>query len=167
MALEQALPRSERLDMRRIPFLTKVDLLIALSIIRSDLFPLFAETNRLRNRFAHDPNAAFTDEDVNKIRALIKSQPRKIVSPDLKWGDAKRTVAILLNIVHVNVRVGFEGVLRNHAEWFAIDGILKDRFPDIVAPKWQPRNRELFEEYERRANEYMRLFDEGKLENKR
>ena len=58
-------------------------------------------------------------------------------------------------------------VLRNHAEWFAIDGILKDRFPDIVAPKWQPRNRELFEEYERRANEYMRLFDEGKLENKR
>ena len=108
MALEQALPRSERLDMRRIPFLTKVDLLIALSIIRSDLFPLFAETNRLRNRFAHDPNAAFTDEDVNKIRALIKSQPRKIVSPDLKWGDAKRTVAILLNIVHVNVRVGFE-----------------------------------------------------------
>jgi hypothetical protein len=68
-AIEAALPRPEAIDIRRMRFAQKVDLVTALGLLDPPIPPVVREQltalNRLRNRLAHE-----RDHDVNAAEAL-------------------------------------------------------------------------------------------------
>lgn len=60
----EALPNPHRVEVMRISFLLKIDLAIGLSVLEADSRPLFAYLNKIRNCFAHDPEASFNAQDL-------------------------------------------------------------------------------------------------------
>lgn len=61
--LNQALPLPEAIDLRRVPYSMKIDLCVALRLIRPSLVPPMNKVNELRNRVAHNLHYVFTEKD--------------------------------------------------------------------------------------------------------
>src|SRR5271163_1968964 len=67
--LEQYLPNPKALDLERMAFSRKLELVSALKLITEHTRAVLILLNKIRNRFAHDLNAEITQRDVD---ALLK-----------------------------------------------------------------------------------------------
>lgn len=72
-SLIEALPESDAIELSRITFLLKVDLLIALGLISRIQRPLFNRLNNYRNKFAHNPHFQIDDTYSEETSKLIHS----------------------------------------------------------------------------------------------
>lgn len=72
-ALLNALPVPEGIELRRVSFLLKVDILASLGFLRPDQRPLFDKTNAVRNTYAHDPNKIFSDVDQFQLLGSLRA----------------------------------------------------------------------------------------------
>lgn len=93
-ALEERLPRANRVELHRVAFLLKVDLLIGLGLFSPKLRHIFELANAIRNRFAHNPYAAFSEEDATKVRNAVRSVDAKYPCE----GDARALLVLLLHV---------------------------------------------------------------------
>jgi len=75
--IEAALVRREALDVTRLPFLTKVNLAVALGKIEPKDRDAYAALNRLRNRFAHDLRTQLADQDELDFYNTLSHKQRK------------------------------------------------------------------------------------------
>ena len=155
-ALEQLLSHSKRLDLRKIPFLTKIDLLISLRVLPSHSYPFLAEVNRLRNRFAHDPNASFTEEDGQKLKNVYTSIEKELIPADWVWTSVVRNVCLLLQSAFLFVRSAYELTVRQSARSFAISQMLRTEFPEVAEKRLKPVKGSLTEKREAFARAYLR-----------
>jgi hypothetical protein len=72
-ALLNALPAPDRLELRRISFLLKIDILIALGFLPQPLRPLFDRINSIRNIYAHDPHKVLSEGDFSNLKSVLKA----------------------------------------------------------------------------------------------
>jgi hypothetical protein len=120
-SLGMYLTLSPRLDLRKIPFLTKVDLLISLSALNPIFFPFFAEVNRLRNRFAHDPDAELAEEDQIKIKNLYSSCVTDLAPKNWEMNTPARAVGAIFQTVYLAARSSYEQVVNARIQSRALD----------------------------------------------
>jgi hypothetical protein len=107
-ALGVHLSLSSRLDLRKVPFLTKVDLLASLGALDPVLFPFFAEANRIRNRFAHNPDADLLDEDLARFKDICSSSRGSPVPAELEIDTPGRAIEVLFQMVYTAARSSYE-----------------------------------------------------------
>jgi len=72
-SLIEALYESDALELSRIAFLLKADLLIALGLIPRQQRPLFNRLNAYRNKFAHDPHHKIDETYSEETSKLLQS----------------------------------------------------------------------------------------------
>lgn len=84
-SLIEALHESDALELSRISFLLKTDLLIALGLISRTQRPLFNRLNNYRNKFAHNPHytieEAYSDETSRQLQSLAPLTSELIPDP--------------------------------------------------------------------------------------
>lgn len=83
IALTEFLPAPHTIELRRLSFGLKVDLLCALHRLNEKDAPAFHFVNALRNRFAHRHDASITDKDAADYRSLFLG-PLADVFTDMK-----------------------------------------------------------------------------------
>ncbi len=93
--LEETLPRANKVELHRVGFLLKVDFLIGLGALNPSRRHLYELVNTVRNRFAHNPYAKFTEEDASKVKNAVRS-----INKDYPCeGDANAMLILLLHVV--------------------------------------------------------------------
>jgi hypothetical protein len=65
LAISESLANPHHLEISRLPFALKIDVASALGVIVD--VPLFEALNRIRNRFAHDRHATFSERDATDL----------------------------------------------------------------------------------------------------
>jgi hypothetical protein len=126
---------SPRLELRKIPFLTKVDLLISLQSLNPIFYPFFAEVNLLRNRFAHNPDAELLEEDKVKIKNLFSSCTVDLSPRDWELTTPGRALGALLQTVYLGVRVCYEEGVKQRVQSRALDQYIAEEHPSLVNPE--------------------------------
>lgn len=77
-SLIEALDESDALELSRITFLLKADLLIALGLLPKERRPLFNRLNTYRNKFAHDPHYIIDEtfsEETSRLLLSLAPEP--------------------------------------------------------------------------------------------
>ena len=153
--LTELLPRGDALELKRISFLLKVNLLIALGVIRPSLRPLLSWLNSIRNRFAHEPNATFSEADAIDARNLVKSIGLEAVE-DYDSGDTPQGVlTILIAHCYFNVLAALEETCRHKVKAKVAGDIARetvqkfasDRKPGPASIEFNARVRRLMAEH--------------------
>jgi hypothetical protein len=94
-AFSHVLPRSNKLEVERVGFLLKVDFLIGLGVLEPSVRHLYELVNTVRNRFAHNPYAEFTESDATKVKNAVHSVDKNYPCN----GDAKAILILLFHVV--------------------------------------------------------------------
>ena len=126
---------SPRLELRKIPFLTKVDLLISLGSLNPIFYPFFAEVNLIRNRFAHNPDAELLEEDQIKIKNLFSSCTVNLAPRDWELTTPGRALGALLQTVYLGVRFCYEQGVNQHVRSRALDQYVAEEHPSLINPE--------------------------------
>jgi len=134
-ALGLYLVLSPRLELRKIPFLTKVDLLISLGSLNPIFYPFFAEVNLLRNRFAHNPDTELLEEDQIKIKNLFSSCTVDLAPKDWELTTPGRALGALLQSVYLGVRFCYEQGVNQRVQSRALDQYIAEEHPSLINPK--------------------------------
>lgn len=109
LVLVEALPNADAVELKRISFLLKVDFVIGLGILRSDLRPVFNKINSIRNSFAHNPYWEFTENDANNTVNILSAPNPKVIPDEYKGKSGLRWVLeMLLGIGFINLKVAYE-----------------------------------------------------------
>jgi hypothetical protein len=122
-ALEERLPRADRIELRRVGFLLKVDFLIALGVLSPQMRHIFELVNVIRNRFAHDPYASFTEDDATKVKSAVRSIDKKYPCS----GDASEILLLLLHVVFDYSTRRFEEIVIERLRSQALQEMMTDR----------------------------------------
>ena len=71
LVLTEALQRPEELDVRRMGFSQKLQLISAMDLLSRDLLPAIGRINDLRNKIAHDLSFEVSDKDERDLRNCL------------------------------------------------------------------------------------------------
>ncbi|HJP97886.1 MAG TPA: hypothetical protein VJ862_04910 [Rhodanobacteraceae bacterium] len=111
--LTVVMPRADALEIDRLSFLLKFDLISGMGLIAKEFRPLFEQINRIRNKFAHDPNYKFRAQDRDAFIQVMFSFPVRIVPEHIKKEksclESFRTLCLL---AHVHMMLAIERMYR-------------------------------------------------------
>lgn len=111
------IPKADAIEFRRVAFLLKVDLATGMGLFREDLRPIFNLINTVRNRFAHDPYASFSEKDMQNAKNVLWSRTPMVVPESFKGETDPRTVLeTLFAVGFVNAVAAYEIACRHNAE---------------------------------------------------
>ncbi|EFY2095139.1 hypothetical protein H4B62_003201, partial [Salmonella enterica] len=98
----------DSLEMRRISFILKVDILISLGVIRPDFKKLFNNINMIRNVYAHNPYSIFDSKQAEKSKTILMQidESRSLVKEFTEPTD-------ILVFVFLNAYIFLETALKN------------------------------------------------------
>ena len=117
VTLLEALPKADAIELERVSFLMKVDFATGLSLLSSDLRPIFNLINTIRNRFAHNPYTEFSVKDSLDARNVLLSRSARIVPDEFKEEQEPREILeTLFAVGFVNVVVAHEQLCIRKAE---------------------------------------------------
>jgi hypothetical protein len=99
--------RADALEIQRISFLLKVDLLVGLGAILQPQREFFKRVNAVRNCFAHDPHAKLDAQAAKHIQSDLIAQ--KLISADFaEIGDELEIYKTLFAVCVINLIVAME-----------------------------------------------------------
>lgn len=111
--LFEALPMANVMELKRVSFLLKFDFLSALSVLNSDVRKFFDYCNSIRNTFAHNPYATFSDKDVDKAKSLLLSHQRPVVPKSFRAEkDSVEVLKTLFTVCFLQLVVSYEDLCR-------------------------------------------------------
>jgi hypothetical protein len=117
IALLEALPKADAIEIERVTFLLKVDFATGLGILRRDLRPVFNLINTIRNRFAHNPYTEFSVKDGLDAKNVLLSRSAPVVPDEFKDEQEPREVLeTLFAVGFVNIVVAHERLCIRKAE---------------------------------------------------
>ena len=144
-ALEERLPRADKIELHRVGFLLKVDFLISLGVLTPQMRHLFELVNTVRNRFAHDPYASFTEDDATKVKNAVRSIDKNYPCS----GDAGAILVLLLHVVFDYSTRRFEQIVIERLRSQALEEMMTDRSwqePDTSGIELPPITEEMLKE---------------------
>ena len=83
--LKEELRHPDAIDVKRMSFAQKLQLVHAIGLVRSDIVPTIAAVNRVRNRLAHDLEAEIGDGEVQQLTNTVPSWFKKQVMKPEEW----------------------------------------------------------------------------------
>lgn len=98
----------DSLEMRRISFILKVDILISLGVVRSDFKKLFNNINAIRNIYAHNPYSIFDAKQAEKSKIILMqiNETKEVMKEITEPTD-------ILMFVFLNAYIYLEAALKN------------------------------------------------------
>jgi len=129
--ISSALPEPYEIEISRVSFPLKVDLAIALRVLRPDSRTLFLKSNSIRNRFAHEPKARVTEEGAKEIKAVMTDFHRRIAGAHFIAAEtAYSTLRMGLAVAFFEARAAVDHVRARKREMKAwaeeVDVLLKE-----------------------------------------
>jgi hypothetical protein len=154
IVLLEALPKADAVELKRVSFLLKVDFVIGLGILRSDLRPIFNKINAIRNSFAHNPYWEFSEKDaLNTVNILAAPRP-KVLPDDCECPlDPLKVLKTLLGVGFINLTVAYERYCVGKAKMQVVNQMATE-----VVANGKRRGRErhsVQEEFEERVRSYL------------
>lgn len=98
MVISEALEEPHRLELDKLTFPLKVDLAIALRAINPAMRPTFLKLNRIRNNFAHNAHAEFSEQAAKELRSTLPNSHRDKLHTNF---DKAKTPRETLKVVFV------------------------------------------------------------------
>ena len=80
--LREALPNPEAIELKRMGFAQRIDLVLALDLLPQELVETVRALGRLRNRSAHDLDFEITDKEVADLRNITPKPLRDAVQAE-------------------------------------------------------------------------------------
>lgn len=154
IALLEALPKADAIEIERVTFLLKVDFATGLGILRRDLRPVFNLINTIRNRFAHNPYTEFSVKDGLDAKNVLLSRSAPVVPDEFKDEQEPREVLeTLFAVGFVNIVVAHERLCIRKAE----SHVAKQMAVETLSGARASERRELStqERFERRLKLYL------------
>lgn len=154
VALLEALPKADAIELERVAFLLKVDFATGLGILRTDLRPVFNLINTIRNRFAHNPYTEFSVKDGLDAKNVLLSRLAPVV-PD-EFGDEREpreVLETLFAVGFVNVVVAHERLCIRKAESHVANQMVVETLSGTRAS--ERRELSTQERFERRLKLYL------------
>ena len=157
-AIAMSLPASHEIELSRISFPLKVDLAIATGMLRKDSRPSITALNRIRNSFAHKPDAAFGDKQAVELRNTLSQKQRHTLEGEI---DGEPDVKLILNRVMTILYVELDYVMSAVSDGRLRFEILREIVDETLADSpvrdanW-PGRKKREEEIERRLLERKR-----------
>src|SRR5437899_2281902 len=94
--LTETLPSPHALEISRMSAALKLDLVAALGLVDGESCRLGHFLGKIRNRFAHDSAAAFTEPDAEELRSTLSPKHREmVVSMEERSGGGADPVEVL------------------------------------------------------------------------
>jgi hypothetical protein len=87
-AISEGLFEPHEIEIERFSFPLKLDLAIALGVLRKESRPIFLKLNRLRNEYAHKPDAIINEATAQEIVSSLTKYQRQLVKQFID--EAKR-----------------------------------------------------------------------------
>jgi hypothetical protein len=139
LAISEVLAQPHAIEVKRLPFVLKVDLAVALGVIPSEHRGSYIVLNSTRNRFAHNPTARLSATDVrnmlNSLAAEQRQRLERILRPTHKYRETFiRCVALMFALLEGKVMYLRDKKVRDRA-WGAI-------MEELVGPPGSPEDRE-------------------------
>ena len=103
--LLDALPDPDAIEVRRIGFVQKLNLVVAMALIPKELIPPVETINNLRNKLAHDLNFQIVDQSVLDLANCTPKFLRDAVVEDRETGDGPVTFHELLLVVLLQIEI--------------------------------------------------------------
>jgi len=117
LMLQDALPKADALELGRVSFLLKFDFAAGMGLLRSDLRPIFALINTVRNRVAHNPYVEFSPKESTEIKNVLLSRVSPVVPDDFrKVTEARNILETLFAVGFINLEVARERLIVRMAE---------------------------------------------------
>ena len=105
-AIAEALREPHALEVGRLTVGLKIDLGVALGAVRLESRPSFVGLNRLRNRFAHQSDAALSTQDAQDLLGTLSPDQRHTLDRlerDVSKGSPREIVSDVLSVLFVEV----------------------------------------------------------------
>lgn len=154
VALLEALPKADDIELERVSLLLKVDFATGLGILRADLRPLFNWINNIRNRFAHNPYTEFSVKDAIDAKNVLLSRSAPVVPDKFRDEHGPREVLeTLFAVGFVNVVVAHERLCIRKAESHVANQMVVETLSGARAS--EDRGFSTQERFERRLKLYL------------
>lgn len=148
------------LEVRRISFILKVDMLIGLGILSKNVRPLFNNINSIRNIYAHNPYSIFDKEMANKTKTIIMQVEdfKTFVRDD----DVEKHILVLAFTI---AYVCLEKSLKDQYRAIQSNEILNEKIKKALSCSRMVNNHESRQLHDKKVNDelkkkYPDLFDE-------
>lgn len=152
--LKEALPNADAMEIERVSFLLKTDFLTGLGVLRSDLRPIFNLLNNIRNRFAHNPYAVFSDKDGRDARNILLSREQAVVPEKFRNEENPREILeTLFYVGFINVVVAFERLCQYKAEMHVTNQLVDEYLSKVKTPEHDSLS--VHERFEVRLRQYL------------
>jgi hypothetical protein len=92
------------LEVKKINFMLKVDLAVAMGILDSNLRPIFEKINSIRNRFAHQRKSTVEEKEGKDLFNLLPAEFRKVVGIT-KFENSKNVLSYTIAGLFMSVKV--------------------------------------------------------------
>ena len=118
IALNEVLPQSDAIELKRVSLLLKVDFLTALGGLNPQTRKLFDIANSIRNKFAHDPFAQITDADTKKTQQALVSHIPPLVPKEFKEENSPSIILrTLFSVCFLQAAVAYENSCKKKIEY--------------------------------------------------
>jgi hypothetical protein len=81
-AINETLFQAHTLEVHNLSFALKVDLATALGIVPPDERPAYVKVNKIRNLFAHEPDAEFATTDAHDLYNILSNRQRRCLGKE-------------------------------------------------------------------------------------
>lgn len=119
--ISEALDEPHKLEIEKLSFPLKVDLAIALRAINPQIRQTFLKLNRIRNNFAHDSRAEFSEQAARELKFTVPEERRVELSSHFDNAKTPREVLKIVFIIAYFEALGAVERLQNQkrkkAKW--------------------------------------------------
>lgn len=143
VAISEALPVPHILEVRKLPFALKIDLGVALGIVKGESRTTFIGVNNLRNNFAHSAEAQISKKRARDLfnglskfmRGALRNQPFEAFSAPRDF------VGLVYTVLYGELKSAYRG-LRERMAW---DTMMSEYVHEILERTKYARQDEAFE----------------------
>lgn len=110
--LSESLPESDEVELDRLSFALKLDLVVALRGLRSESRPLYQKLNQLRNRLAHHATVSFAENDAQALIACFSEHQKTLARHHLATHSSPlAAVKLAVVIGYFEIEAAVEAVI--------------------------------------------------------
>jgi len=131
-AISAALPVPHVLEIQRLPFGLKIDLLVALELLLPASRPLLVKLNNIRNQFAHKRNATLDERQARDLYNLISPFQHEHFMKGLKLASFNPRISLVIFcyvMLYTQLTIARRQTKERKAWDITLLDILRDKLP--------------------------------------
>ena len=157
-AIAASLAHSHVIEIKRMRFLLKVDLAIALDVIELESRPALVRLNTIRNRFAHEPNSSLRRSEAMQLYNALSPRQRgalNVEDPSKYFTGSRHTLLLCLATIFYSITTAVTHLVDRRVAEEEWSKIVQERVGSKDSPQVRARQK-YAEPYEARVEARVR-----------